>query len=108
MAYECKVYDKNGKLKKIVKESQLAKNGKEIFNQRSTKKITSFINSFKDPTVEINKNTKFYNKVCVVCKKEFHPRHPNSKYCSHECQKSLYLEKKKVEKKRKDKNGNPG
>ena len=37
MAYECKVYDKNGKLKKIVKESQITKSGKEIFNQPSTK-----------------------------------------------------------------------
>ena len=104
MSYECKVYDKNGKLKKIVRESQLAKNGKEIFNQPSTKKISSFINSFKDTTIEINKNTKFYNKICVVCNTEFHPRHPNSKYCSHECQKNLYIEKKKLEKKK----GNPG
>jgi predicted nucleic acid-binding Zn ribbon protein len=30
----------------------------------------------------------------VVCGKEFHPRHPNSKYCSHECQKALQLKKR--------------
>tara|TARA_B110000014_G_scaffold241380_1_gene210147 strand:+ start:199 stop:552 length:354 start_codon:yes stop_codon:yes gene_type:complete len=108
MAYECKVYDKNGKLKKIVKESQITKSGKEIFNQPSTKKISSFIKSFKEPNIEINKGTKFYNKICVVCNTEFYPRHPNSKYCSHECQKNLYLEKKKAEKKSRKKKGNPG
>ena len=106
MTYECKVYDKNGKLKKIVKESHIAKTGREIFNQPSTKKISSFINSFKEPNIKENNNTKFYNKICVVCNTEFHPRHPNSKYCSHECQKNLYLEKKKLAKKREK--GNPG
>ena len=100
MAYECKVYDKNGKLKKILRESELTKSGKEFFNQRSTKKVSSFINNLKEPATEVKKRTKFYNKICVVCQKEFHPRHPNSKYCSHECQKSLYLAKKKK--------GNPG
>ena len=100
MTYECKVYDKNGKLKKILRESDLSKSSKKLFNQSSTKKITSFINRFKEPALESNKQTKFYNKICVVCQKDFHPRHPNSKYCSHECQKSLYLAKKKE--------GNPG
>ena len=100
MAYECKVYGKDGKLKKILRESQLAKSSNELFNQSSTKKISSFINRYKEHTVETKRETKFYNKTCVVCQKEFHPRHPNSKYCSHECQKSLYLTKKKK--------GNPG
>ena len=95
MAYECKVFDGDGKLIKILRESQVTKESKEFFNQPSTKKIRSHINRFKDPAIEENKNTKFYNKVCTVCKNEFHPRHPNSKYCSHECQKTLYLEKKK-------------
>ena len=35
MAYECKVYDKNGKLKKILRESELTKSSQEFFNQRS-------------------------------------------------------------------------
>jgi hypothetical protein len=95
MAYECKIFDRNGKLKKILRDSQVIKESKELLNQPSTKKIRSYINRFKEPAVEENKNTKFYNKICTVCKKEFHPRHPNSKYCSHECQKVLYLEKKK-------------
>ncbi len=100
MAYECKVYDKNGKLKKILRGNQVTKESKVFFNQPSTKKVSSAINSFREPAIEENKNTKFYNKICVVCNREFHPRHPNSKYCSHECQKKLYLEKKKK--------GNPG
>mgnify|MGYP003690422445 FL=1 len=95
MAYECKVFDGNGKLIKILRKSQVTKESKEFFNQPSTKRIRSQINRFKDPAVEVNKNTKFYNKSCAVCKREFHPRHPNSKYCSHECQKILYLAKKK-------------
>ena len=100
MAYECKIYDKNGKLKKILRESQLAESSKKFFDQSSTKKISSFINRYKEPSLEIKKGTRFYNKICVVCEKEFHPRHPNSKYCSHECQKNLYLSRKKK--------GNPG
>ena len=95
MAYECKVYDKDGKLKKILRGSQVSKESQDFFNQPSTKKIRSLINSFKEPAIEENTNTKFYNKICLVCKGEFHPRHPNSKFCSHECQKNLYLEKKK-------------
>ena len=100
MAYECKVYDKNGKLKKILRENQLTKSSEEFLNQRSTKKVSSFINNLKEPATEVKKETRFYNKTCVVCQKEFHPRHPNAKYCSHECQKIFYLAKKK--------GGNPG
>jgi hypothetical protein len=95
MAYECKVFDGNGKLVKILRESQVTKESEEFFNQPSTKKITAQIDRFKDPAVEENNNTKFYKKNCAVCKREFHPRHPNSKYCSYECQKILYLAKKK-------------
>jgi hypothetical protein len=78
-----------------LRESEVTKESKDFFNQFSTKKIRSQINRFKDPAVEENKNKKFYNKNCAVYKREFHPRYPNSKYCSHECQKILYLAKKK-------------
>ena len=68
MTYECKVYDKNGKLKKILRESQLTKSSKDFFNQSSTKKITSFINRFKEPIIEARSETKFYNKICgLIC-----------------------------------------
>ena len=52
MAYECKVFDGNGKLKKILRESQVTKESIEFFNQPSTKKIRAQINRFKDPAVE--------------------------------------------------------
>ena len=77
MAYECKVFDGNGKLKKILRERQVTKESKEFFNQSSTKKIRSQINRLKDPAIEENKNTKFYNKNCAVCKRKFHPRYHN-------------------------------
>ena len=96
MAYECKVYDKNGKLKKILQGREvISKTSKDFFNQPSTKKAAAFIENLKDPKNEVAHETKFYDKNCVVCGQEFHPRHPQSKYCSHECQKELYLKKKK-------------
>ena len=96
MAYECKIYDKSGKLVKVVSGNKIdSKADKILFDQPSTKKAISFIKKFKDPKKETSNKTKFYNKQCVVCGKEFHPRHPNSKYCSHECQKELQLKKRK-------------
>ena len=77
MAYECKVFDENEKLIKILKKSQVAKESKEFFNQSPTKNFLSQINRFKDPAVEENKNTKFCNKNCAVCKREFNPRYHN-------------------------------
>ena len=96
MSYECKIYDKKGKLVKIVSGNNLdLKADQKLFDQTSTKKAIKFIKNFKDPQKEIVPRTKFYNKKCVVCGNEFHPRHPNSKYCSHECQKELQLKKRK-------------
>lgn len=94
MAYECRIYDKNGKLKKILHSNETIERSERIFfNQSSTKKAVRLIKKFKDPKKEIDNKTKFYNKKCMVCGQEFHPRHPNSKYCSHECQKELQLRK---------------
>jgi predicted nucleic acid-binding Zn ribbon protein len=96
MAYECKIYDKKGKLVKIVSGNKLdSRADQKLFDQPSTKKAIEFIKNLKDPKKEIVPRTKFYNKQCLVCGKEFHPRHPNSKYCSHECQKELQLKKRK-------------
>jgi predicted nucleic acid-binding Zn ribbon protein len=96
MAYECRIYNKKGKLVKIVNGKKIDSKSDEIlFKQPSTKKAISLIRRFKDPKKEITHNTKFYNKTCVVCAKEFHPRSPNAKYCSHECQKELQLKNQK-------------
>jgi|TARA_B110000881_G_scaffold196725_1_gene192319 hypothetical protein len=96
MAYECKIYDKKGKLVRVVSGKKIdLKSDQILFNQPSTKKAISLIRTFKDPRKESAHNTKFYDKRCVVCAKEFHPRSPNAKYCSHECQKTLQLKNKK-------------
>jgi hypothetical protein len=96
MAYECKIYDKKGKLVRVVSGKKIdLKSDKILFNQPSTKKAISLIRTFKDPRKEGDHNTKFYDKRCVVCAKEFHPRSPNAKYCSHECQKALQLKNRK-------------
>ena len=92
MAYECRIYDKKGKLVRVVSGKKIDSQSDQIlFNQPSTKKAIALIRTFKDPKKESVNNTKFYNKRCVVCAKEFHPRSPNAKYCSHECQKVLQL-----------------
>ena len=97
MAYECKVFDKDGKLKKILQgQETISKEAKTFLEQKSTKKAAAYIKKLRESPKEINHNTKFYNKVCIVCSREFHPRHPQTKYCSHECQKKLYLKKKKL------------
>ncbi len=99
MAYECKIFDKKGKLKKVLRGNEtLSKEAKSFLEQKSTKKAASFIKTLREPPKEICHETKFYNKVCIVCSREFHPRHPQTKYCSHECQKELYLKKKKLKK----------
>jgi hypothetical protein len=96
MAYECKIYDKKGKLVRVVSGKKIdLKSDQILFNQPSTKKAISLIRTFKDPRKESAHSTKFYNKICVVCAREFHPRSPNAKYCSHECQKALQLKNRK-------------
>ena len=96
MSYECKIYDKKGKLVRVVSGKKIdLKSDQILFNQPSTKKAISLIRTFKDPRKESAHNTKFYDKRCVVCAKEFHPRSPNAKYCSHECQKALQLKNRK-------------
>jgi hypothetical protein len=96
MAYECKIYDKKGKLVRVVSGKKIDSKSEHIlFKQPSTKKAISLIKKFKDPKKESSHNTKFYNKKCMVCLKDFHPRSPIAKYCSHECQKKLQLKKGK-------------
>ena len=96
MAYECRIYDKVGKLVRVVSGKKIdSKSDQILFNQPSTKKAIALIRTFKDPKIESANNTKFYNKKCVVCAKEFHPMSPNAKYCSHECQKTLQLKNRK-------------
>ena len=96
MIFNCKVFDKNGNLKKIVKRDQiLSEVDNMFFEQKSTKRAVEYIKNFKEPKKDTVSRTKFYDMRCVVCNREFHPRYSRTKYCSHECQKKLILKKKK-------------
>ena len=100
MAYDFKVYDENGNLKKIVRSSKkFSGSTKNFLNQKSTKRALSYIRTMKDPKIAVGTKVKFHDKECIVCKIVFHPRHKHTKYCSYECQHKLYSEQKKTRKK---------
>jgi len=95
MAYDCKVYDQNGNLKKVVRGSvKFTGAAKSFLKQKSTKRALSYIKTMRDPKIVIKDKIRFYDKECVVCKMVFHPRQRQAKYCSYECQHKLYKEKK--------------
>jgi len=96
MVFNCKVFDGNGNLKKVVKTEELLLGKVNTFlEEKSTKRAVRFINNLKEPKNNFARETKFYDSKCVVCGEEFHPRHKRSKYCSHECQKKITLRKKR-------------
>jgi hypothetical protein len=100
MAFNCKVFDKHGKLKKILSSNKiLSGSTNDFLNQKSTKRALSSIRTMKDPKVLIGSKLKFHDKVCIVCKGIFHPRHKHTKYCTHECQQKFYREQGKLRKK---------
>ena len=87
MVFNCKVFDKNGNLKKIIRSDEmLSEASNTLLEQKSTKRAIQYIKSLTEPK-NVTRGTKFYDMKCVVCDREFHPRHARSKYCSHECQK---------------------
>ena len=95
MAYDCKVFDENGNLKKVVRGSEkFSRVTKNFLNQKSTKQALSYINTMRDPKIVTGSKARFHNKECAVCKMVFHPRRKHIKYCSHECQHKLYKELK--------------
>ncbi len=96
MAYDCKVYDRNGNLKKVVRgDKNFTGAAKSFLKQKSTKRALSYIKKMRDPKVVIKDKVRFYDKECVVCKMVFHPRQRYAKYCSYECQHKFYKEKNK-------------
>ena len=97
MAYDCKVYDKNGNLKKIFRSNENFSGViKTFLDQKSTKRALSYIKTMRDPKIKMTPKTKFYDKKCVFCKMNYHPRYPRTKYCSHECQYKFYKQKKQL------------
>ena len=96
MVFNCKVFDGNGNLKKVIKTDEILLEKENTFlEEKSTKRAVRYIKNLKDPKNNFTRETKFYDRKCVVCGEEFHPRHKRSKYCSHECQKKITLRKKK-------------
>ena len=99
MAYDCKVYDQNGNLKKVVKGNKSFTGATKILlKQKSTKRAVSYIKTMRDPKIDIKDKVRFYDNECVVCKMVFHPRQRQAKYCSYECQHKFYKENKIREK----------
>ena len=96
MFHELKIYDKKGKLKKVLKPEEVERLSNEnLLNQSSTITTKKRIKDYREQKPLTQRRTEFYDKKCLVCGKEFHPRHSQTKYCSHECQKRFYFEKKK-------------
>ena len=67
MACDCKVFDKNGNLKKIIRNSdKLSGVTKNFLNQKSTKRALSYIRTMKDPKIVTGPKVRFYNKECIL------------------------------------------
>ena len=95
MAYDCKVYDRYGNLKKVVRGNKnITEATKSFLKQKSTKRAISYIKTMRDPKVVIKDKVRFYDNECLVCKMVFHPRQRHAKYCSYECQHKFYIKKK--------------
>jgi len=95
MIFNCKIFDGNGNLKKVVKtDEMLVEKENSFLKLKSTKRAVQYIRTLKEPKNNFARETKFYDRKCVVCGEEFHPRHKRSKYCSHECQKKITLRRK--------------
>lgn len=93
MKFECKVFDKNGILKKIIKPKDIINSVDKVLQQKSTQKAVQSIRKFRQARVKAKVD--FFDKVCLFCKKKFYPRNKSSKYCSMDCQKSFYKKAKK-------------
>ena len=94
MVFNCKVFDKNGNLKKVISGDEiLSETSNTLLEPKSTKRAVRYIRNLTEPKNVTASGTGFYDMKCVVCDREFHPRNARSKYCSHECQKKISLKK---------------
>ncbi len=96
MAYECRIYDSKGNLKKVHQNKDIkSRSTEKLLGQKSTRKARRFVENFKQGESPDARARKFHDKRCVQCGNTFHARHKAAKYCSHECQKKFYYEKRK-------------
>lgn len=93
MKFECKVFDKNGNLKKIIDPKGVVNSVDKVLKQKSTQRAIESIRNFRQ--AKTRKKTDFREKVCLFCEKKFHPRNNSAKYCSQECQKRYYKKLKR-------------
>jgi len=93
MKFECKVFDKNGILKKIIKPNDIVNSVDKVLQQKSTQRAIQYINKFRQARVKTKVD--FSEIICAFCEIKFHARQKSAKYCSHECQKSFYKKKRK-------------
>lgn len=94
MKFECKVFDKNGILKKIIKPNDVVNSVDKVLQQKSTQRAIQSISKFRQARVKTKVD--FSERICLFCEKKFHPRNKSAKYCSLECQKKFY---KKIKRK---------
>ena len=92
MKFECKIFDRNGKLKRIIDPKGVVNDADKMLNQKSTQRAIASIRNFRQERVKVKAD--FCEKVCLFCNKTFHPRNKSAKYCSQECQKRFYKKMK--------------
>jgi hypothetical protein len=85
MKFECKVFDKNGILKKIIKPNDVVNSVDKVLQQKSTQRAIQSIRNFRQARVKTKVD--FNERICLFCKKKFHARQKSAKYCSQDCQK---------------------
>ncbi len=93
MKFECKVFDKNGILKKIIQPKDIVNSLDKVLQQKSTQRAIQSISKFRQARVKTKID--FCEKICAFCEKKFHARQKSAKYCSQECQKRYYKKVKK-------------
>lgn len=93
MKFECKVFDKKGNLKRIIRPNDLINSVDKVLQQKSTQRAIQSISTFRQARVKAKVD--FPDKVCLFCENKFYPRNKSAKYCSQECQKGFYKRAKR-------------
>ena len=70
------MFDGNKNLKNTIKIKELLLERENIiFEKKSTKRDVEHIKTLKEPKFDLIRETKFYDRICVVCAEEYNPRH---------------------------------
>jgi hypothetical protein len=93
MKFECKVFDKYGKLKKIISATDIVNSVDKVLQKKSTQRAIQSISKFRQAKVKTKVD--FRERICLFCEKKFHARQKSAKYCSQECQKRFYKKRRR-------------